>query len=99
MIISDCSKGVGMRTVTATELARNFKEMFDLVEFHGEELMVIRNNHQIARIVPGPAKMNALEAMSDLYRTLPDDAGDGWSQDIRENETKMSQKVRDPWVS
>ena len=88
-----------MKTVTATELARNFKQMFDLVEFHGEELTVVRNNHQVARIVPGPATMTALEAMSDLYRTLPDDAGAGWLQDIRENETGMSQQVRDPWVS
>ena len=88
-----------MKTVTATELARNFKEMFDLVEFHGEELTVVRNKHQVARIVPGPATMTALEAMSDLYRTLPDDAGDGWLHDIRENEAEMSQQVRDSWVS
>ncbi|MBP1742824.1 MAG: hypothetical protein H6Q48_5117, partial [Deltaproteobacteria bacterium] len=40
-------KDVVMKTVTATELARNFKEMFDLVEFHGEELTVVRNNHQV----------------------------------------------------
>lgn len=88
-----------MKTVTATELDRNFKEMFDLVEFHGEELTVVRNNHQVARIVPGPATMTVLEAMSDLYRTLPDDAGAGWLQDIGENQAGMSQEVRDPWVS
>jgi antitoxin (DNA-binding transcriptional repressor) of toxin-antitoxin stability system len=92
-------KGVGMKIVTATELARKFKEMFDLVEFHGEELTVVRNNHQVARIVPGPATMTALEAMSDLFRTLPDDAGAGWLEDIRENGKGISQKVRDPWVS
>lgn len=88
-----------MKTVTPTELARNFKEMFDLVEFHGEELTVVRNNHQVARIVPGPATMTVFEAMSDLYRTLPDDAGAGWLQDIGENQAGMSQEVRDPWVS
>jgi hypothetical protein len=85
-----------VKTVTATELARNFKEMFDLVEFHGE---VVRNNHQVARIVPEPATMTALEAMSDFYRTLPDDVGAGWLQDIRKNGKGMSQQVRDPWVS
>jgi antitoxin (DNA-binding transcriptional repressor) of toxin-antitoxin stability system len=90
---------MGVKIVTATELARKFKEMFDLVEFHGEELTVVRNNRQVARIVPGPATMTALEAMSDLYRTLPEDAGAGWLQDISKNEKGMSQQVRDPWVS
>ncbi len=32
-----------MNTVTATELARNFRAMFDKVEFKREELIVIRN--------------------------------------------------------
>jgi antitoxin (DNA-binding transcriptional repressor) of toxin-antitoxin stability system len=72
-----------MKIVTATESARKFKEMFDSVEFHGEELTVVRNNHQVARIVPGPATMTALEAMSDLYCTLPDDAGAGGLEDIK----------------
>jgi len=63
-----------MQQITATELARNFKQMMNLVEFHGEELIIIRNNHQVAKIIPGPATMTALEAMADLYRTLPDEA-------------------------
>jgi len=41
-------------------------------------LIIIRNNHQVAKISPGPATMTALEAMSDLYRTLPEDAGATW---------------------
>jgi len=88
-----------MKTITATELARNLKEMFDLVEFQGEELAVVRNNHQVARIVPGPAKMTALEAMSDLYRTLPEDAGKEWAEDIQKGGTQFSEEVRDPWHS
>ena len=34
-------------------------------------MLVVRNNHPIARILPGVAQMTALEAMSDPYRTLP----------------------------
>jgi antitoxin (DNA-binding transcriptional repressor) of toxin-antitoxin stability system len=88
-----------MRRVTATELARNFKQLFDLVEFHGEELAVMRNNHQVAKILPGPATMNALEAMSDLYRTLTDDAAANWITDARDAGQMLSEDIRDPWAS
>ena len=49
-----------MLQITATELARKFKQMMNLVEFKGEELIIVRNNHQVARIIPGPATMTAL---------------------------------------
>jgi antitoxin (DNA-binding transcriptional repressor) of toxin-antitoxin stability system len=52
--------------------------MMNLIEFQGEELIIVRNNHQVAKIISGPATMTALEAMSDLYRTLPEDAGAAW---------------------
>ncbi len=88
-----------MTTVTATELARNFRSMLDKVEFKHEELVVIRNNHEVARIIPAPARMTALEAMADIYRTLPEDAGEDWLKDGRKIETKSAGKVRDPWAS
>jgi antitoxin (DNA-binding transcriptional repressor) of toxin-antitoxin stability system len=88
-----------MLEITATELARKFKQMMNLVEFQGEELIIIRNNHQVAKIVPGPAIMTALEAMSDLYRTLPDDAGVEWVSDSREGTPDSLDDLRDPWVS
>lgn len=87
-----------MYTVTATELARNFREMLDRVEFKHEELLIVRNNHEVARMIPGPAAMTALEAMSDIYRTLPDDEGKDWLRDGRKMKEKISDKVRDPWV-
>jgi len=73
-----------MLQITSTELARKFKQMMNLVEFQGEELVIIRNNHQVARIIPGPATMTALEAMSDIYRTLPEDADATWVMDSKE---------------
>jgi hypothetical protein len=44
--------------------------MLDQVEFERETLSIVRNNQQIARIVPGAAQQTALEAMADLFRTL-----------------------------
>jgi PHD/YefM family antitoxin component YafN of YafNO toxin-antitoxin module len=88
-----------VKIVTATELARNFKQMLDLVEFHGEELTVVRNNHQVAKVLPGPARMSALEAMSDLYRTLSDGAAAEWLENSRDSVGVMSDEIQDPWVS
>ncbi|OQB26204.1 MAG: hypothetical protein BWY11_00035 [Firmicutes bacterium ADurb.Bin182] len=88
-----------MLQITATELARKFKQMMNLVEFQGEELMIIRNNHHVAKIIPGPARMTAIEAMSDLYRTLPDDTGAAWVSDGREETLDDLSKLRDPWAS
>lgn len=88
-----------MHTVTATELARNFREMLDRVEFKHEELVIVRNNHEVARIIPGPAAMTALEAMADIYRTLPEDAGKEWLKDSKKIKSKLSDKVRDPWAT
>jgi PHD/YefM family antitoxin component YafN of YafNO toxin-antitoxin module len=88
-----------MLSVTATELARNFRTMLDKVEFKHEELIVIRNNHEVARIIPGPATMTALEAMANIYRTLPEEAADSWFKDARHTEKGLKDEVSDPWAS
>lgn len=88
-----------MRTVSATELARNFKAMLDTVEFKHEELIVIRNNHEVARIIPGLSTMTALDAMADIYRSLPDEAGAGWLKDSKSGSETLKDGVRDPWAS
>ncbi len=72
-----------MRTVTATELARNLREVLDRLTLEGQEIIVERNHRQVARILPGRGHQTALEAMADLYRTLPAEAGTGWLADSR----------------
>jgi antitoxin (DNA-binding transcriptional repressor) of toxin-antitoxin stability system len=86
-----------VKSITATDLARNLKRMLDHVEFKRETLAIVRNNQQIARIVPGAAHQTALEAMGDLYRTLSDDAARGWVRDSRTRGT--TKELRDPWDS
>lgn len=88
-----------MKVVTATKLARNFKRMLDEVEFKGEELIVTRNKQQVAKIVPGPAHLTALEAMADLYRTLPADAAASWPRDSRRRGGNLKVEARDPWAT
>ena len=86
-----------MKTITATELARNFRQYLDQVEHQGEELVVVRNQHQVAKIVPGPVTMTAIEALADLYRTLPAAAGKNWLRDSRIGAT--AKELRDAWAS
>jgi antitoxin (DNA-binding transcriptional repressor) of toxin-antitoxin stability system len=91
-----------VKTITATELARNLRRVLDRLVIEGEEVVIERNREQIARLVPGPAQQTALEAMADLYRTLPPDAADTWEADSRKGRWKgsrLDKGVRDPWAS
>ena len=91
-----------MRTITATELARNLRRVLDRLVVEGEEVVIERNREQVARLVPGPARQTALEAMADLYRTLPEDAAATWEADSRRGRwrgSRLDKGVRDPWAS
>lgn len=89
-----------MNEITATDLARNLKRILDQVEFSRVEISVTRNQHQVARILPGMTHMTALEALGDLYRTLPEDAAKTWIAESRENKTRDKiDDLRDPWDS
>lgn len=90
-----------MRTITATELARNLREILDRLSREGEDVVVERNNREVARITPVPARQTALEALGDLYRTLAEDAAAGWAEEARRafDERTAADEVRDPWES
>ena len=72
-----------MKTVTATELARNLRTILDRLAIEGEEIVIERNHRQVARLVPSPGRQTAFEAMADLYRTLPEDAAAKWEADSK----------------
>lgn len=84
--------------MTATEFSKNLKKALDRLEFSGEEIIITRNNHKIARLIPGSPHLTAIEAMADIYQTLPPDAGKGWLEDSR-NAPNLSDDVLDPWDS
>lgn len=90
-----------MKTITATELARNLRQVLDNLAVQGEEVAIERNNQQIARLVPGGRFLTALEAMADIYKTLPEDAAHGWEKAGRASATeKLTRRsVRDPWAT
>jgi antitoxin (DNA-binding transcriptional repressor) of toxin-antitoxin stability system len=91
-----------MKTITATELARNLRRVLDRLAIEGEEIVVERNREQVARLLPSPPRQTALEAMADLYRTMPEAATATWEADSRKGRWKgsrLDKGVRDPWGS
>jgi len=90
-----------MKTLTVTEVARNFSAVMDRLEAEQEEVVLIRNNKPIARLVPEPPAQNALEVLGDLYRTLDEETADALIEAIKSGkkaEHGRLDELRDPWA-
>lgn len=89
-----------MKTLTVTEVARNFSSVLDRVERAQEEVVLVRNRRPIARLVPEPPAQNALEVLGDLYRTLDDDTARALAAAVegaRQRTKGRLDELRDPW--
>jgi antitoxin (DNA-binding transcriptional repressor) of toxin-antitoxin stability system len=62
------------------------------------EIVVLRNRHPVAKLVPGAQRLTALEALSDLHRVLPDQEGAAWLRDAAKMDRKLGRELRDPWA-
>jgi antitoxin (DNA-binding transcriptional repressor) of toxin-antitoxin stability system len=91
-----------VKSLTATEVARNFSQVLDDLEESHEEVVVMRNQRTIARIIPEPSEQNALEVLGDLYRTLDDSTADALAEALettRGGKEGTLDELRDPWAS
>lgn len=85
-----------MQTISATDLARNTREILDRVASRGETVAIERNHTLIAQIVPPVRTMTALQALAGL--TLPMltiSQAATWLKDSKED---FGDAVRDPWA-
>ena len=87
-----------MVEMTVTEFSRNLSTIFNRIEYKNEEIVLLRHNHRIARLIPGSFALTALEAMGDLYRTLSEDAGKDWLEESI-IPGSIDSEMRDPWDS
>lgn len=87
-----------MKTLSATEIARAFSRVLDELERGGEEVVILRNKHPVAKLVPGAPRMTALEAFSDIYRTLDDTEGARWIEHMDGADRLLVAEARDPWA-
>jgi len=86
-----------MTVLTATELARNLSRILDRLEQAGEEVVIVRNNRPVGRLIPGAPTMTCREAFGDLYGTLSDEEGAAWLRDIEGADRPLDQDLHDPW--
>jgi antitoxin (DNA-binding transcriptional repressor) of toxin-antitoxin stability system len=68
------------RRVSATEAARGFSELLDLVERHGETFVVERRGRPVASIQPAPVANG--RALKELLRSRGPDAE--WARELAE---------------
>lgn len=84
-----------MHTISATELARNTREILDRVAGGGEIVMVERNRTVIARIAPPERTMTAAQAIAGLRPALTPGQAAAW---LKESRGAFDETVRDPWA-
>jgi antitoxin (DNA-binding transcriptional repressor) of toxin-antitoxin stability system len=86
--------------MTVTNFARHLSQVFDRLEHGGEEIVLVRRNHAVAKLVPGAPSMRALDAFSDLFGVIPEDEGAAWARDAAEIDRQPTPKeLRDPWTA
>ncbi len=90
-----------MKTRSVTDVARNFSAVLDALERDQEEVVLVRNQRQIARLVPEPSSQDALSVFGDLYRVLDDETAEALSAAIasqRKGRRGRLSELRDPWA-
>lgn len=90
-----------MKTLSVTDVVRNFSAVLDALERDQEEIVLVRNHHQIARLVPEAPRQDALSVFGDLYRTLDDETADALAGAIashRKGRRGRVSELRDPWA-
>jgi antitoxin (DNA-binding transcriptional repressor) of toxin-antitoxin stability system len=90
-----------VKILSVTQVARHFREVIDSVERQQEEIVLVRNQKQVARLVPEAAPQNALEVFGDLYRTLDDETAEALSSAIstmRKRRRGRVSELRNPWA-
>jgi antitoxin (DNA-binding transcriptional repressor) of toxin-antitoxin stability system len=85
-----------MQTISATELARNTREILDRVATRGETVTIERNHTLIAQIMPPLRTMTATQALAGLtFPSMTALQAKTWLKDSREGFGDM---VLDPWA-
>ncbi|MDB5759663.1 MAG: hypothetical protein JWM30_2952 [Burkholderia sp.] len=84
-----------MEKISATELARNTRQILDRVVGLGEIIAIERNHTLIAQILPAERTMTAEQAFADLRPMLTSRQGSQWLGDSKED---LDDTVRDPWA-
>jgi prevent-host-death family protein len=81
-----------LKQLSATDAARRFSEVLDLVEQKRESVIIVRHGRAVATI--GPAGAGTGKALKEVLRTNPADPD--WADEVRELR-EMVGPAPDPW--
>lgn len=84
-----------------TDVARHFSAVLDEIERDREEILLVRNQRHVARLVPEAPRQDALAVFGDLYRTLDDETANALTAAIaspRRSRRGRVSELRDPWA-
>lgn len=87
--------------MSVTEVARNFSAVIDTLERDQEEIVLVRNQRHVARLVPEAPQQDALSVFGDLYRTLDDETADALTAALTSRRKRRRGRVselRNPWA-
>lgn len=90
-----------MKTLSVTDVARNFSAVLDALERDQEEVVLVRNQRHVARLVPEADRQDALSVFGDLYRTLDDETAEALSAALasqRKGRRGRVAELRDRWA-
>jgi antitoxin (DNA-binding transcriptional repressor) of toxin-antitoxin stability system len=90
-----------VKKLSVTDVARNFSAVLDALERDEEEIVLVRNQRHIARLIPEAPHQDALNVFGDLYRTLDDETAGALSAAIasqRKSRRGRVAELRDPWA-
>jgi len=90
-----------VKTLSVTDVARNFSAVLDALERDQEEVVLVRNQRHVARLVPEADRQDALSVFGDLYRTLDDETAEALSAALasqRKGRRGRVAELRDRWA-
>jgi len=90
-----------MKTLSVTEVARNFRAVLDRVEHQQEEILLIRNRRQVAGRVAQPPHPNPQGGVGAQFRPRQDRpaaARAGAVSAARKSRRGRLSELRNPWA-
>lgn len=86
-----------MKVMMAADFTRDAARVLDDVEKDNEEVVIMRDETPVARLVPGGRLMTLREAFHRLRGRLTDAEGEAWLRDMEGFDRPLSEELRDPW--
>jgi hypothetical protein len=93
-----------MKVLAYEALVRDFRRTWAAIESTGEEVVVKRDRRRVARIVPEPRALAALDVFGDVHGALGEAGGAALTRrlaSVRSGKRRRGtlRELRNPWAS